>query len=63
MPVTTVKLSPDVERDRRDRERWAETLAAVESAARGNVIAAEPVHEWLRGWGTDEETDAPACGP
>lgn len=48
-----------IERERLDQERWKQTLEAVESAAKGNVIAAEPVHEWLRSWGSDEETDPP----
>ncbi len=51
-----------IERDRRERERWNETLAAVESAANGNVIAADAVHDWLRGWGTPGETDGPGSG-
>ena len=41
------------------RERWNETLAAVESAANGNVIAAETVHAWLQGWGTPGEAERP----
>lgn len=48
-----------VEHERRDRERWKQTLAAVESAADGNVYAAEDVHAWLRSWGSDEERPAP----
>ena len=49
-----------IERDRVARERWAQTLSAVESAASGNVVAAETVHEWLGSWGTDSESDPPA---
>lgn len=86
MPVTTVRLNPEVERElssiadrtrrskswlinraveefiereRLDRERWKRTLEAVESAAKGNVLAAEPVHTWLRSWGSDDEIDPP----
>ncbi|MFW5718435.1 MAG: CopG family ribbon-helix-helix protein [Spirochaetota bacterium] len=86
MPVTTVRLNPEVERElsliadrtlrskswlinraveefiereRLDQERWKQTLEAVESAAKGNVVAAERVHGWLRSWGSDEEIDLP----
>ncbi len=51
-----------IERERLDQERWKQTLEAVESAAKGNVVAAEPVHTWLRSWGSDEESESPGSG-
>lgn len=48
-----------IERDRLERQRWNETLEAIETAATGNVVAAEHVHGWLRSWGSSAETDPP----
>lgn len=43
----------------REQQRWEETLAAMESAAKGRVVDGEAVHDWLRGWGTENEKKAP----
>ncbi len=42
-----------------EKERWSQTLEAMESAAKGEVIAAEKVHEYLRSWGAEEELPPP----
>lgn len=49
----------DVARHQHEIDRWQETLAAVESAAQGEVVDAGRVHEWLKSWGTTVEREAP----
>ncbi len=42
--------------------RWAETVEAMESVARGEVVSGEAVHDWLRTWGTSNELPPPTSG-
>lgn len=44
-----------------DQSRWQETLAAMESVARGEVLQGEAVHAWLQSWGTDKELPPPVA--
>jgi antitoxin component of RelBE/YafQ-DinJ toxin-antitoxin module len=39
--------------------RHAETLEALEDIASGRVVSGEKVLDWMAGWGTDSETEAP----
>ncbi|KZN14451.1 CopG family ribbon-helix-helix protein [Marinomonas sp. TW1] len=48
-----------LEKQQLEQERWQQTLEAMESAAKGKVVAGKEVHEWLNSWGTDNEQDAP----
>jgi predicted transcriptional regulator len=48
-----------IERKEQEQVRWEETLAAMESVAKGDVVAGEEVHAWLRSWGSDEEIATP----
>ncbi|MET0357042.1 MAG: ribbon-helix-helix protein, CopG family [Cellvibrio sp.] len=52
-------LKEFVERQTLEQERWRQTLEAMESVAKGQVVAAEDVHNWLETWGTDNELLAP----
>lgn len=42
-----------------DHKALQETLAAMESVARGEVVDADEVHAWLRSWGTSNELPPP----
>lgn len=48
-----------LEKEALEKKKWQETLGAMESAARGEVVAAEKVHEYLRSWGSEEELSPP----
>jgi len=48
-----------LEREGREQQQWQETLGALKSLRHGQVISGEAVHDWLSGWGTDEEAAAP----
>ena len=50
--------------ERRDLEqvRWQETLAAMESVARGKVVSGQAVHDWLTSWGSPDELSPPKAG-
>ncbi len=48
-----------LEREMRDRQRWQETLEALDSANQGKVIDGDTVHQWLQSWGTDDELPPP----
>jgi predicted transcriptional regulator len=39
-----------------------ETLARWQEAEQGKVVSHQAVSKWLDTWGTDEESDRPACG-
>lgn len=52
-------LTDYVEKQKFEKMRWQQTLEAMESAAQGNVIAADEVHTWLESWGTEDELEAP----
>jgi antitoxin component of RelBE/YafQ-DinJ toxin-antitoxin module len=41
------------------KRRHAETLEALEDIASRRVVSGEKVLDWLAGWGTDAETEAP----
>ena len=43
------------------QQRWQQTLDALDAVARGDVVAGTDVHDWLREWGSDAETDAPGA--
>jgi predicted transcriptional regulator len=55
-------LKEFVDRQSLEQERWQQTLAAMESVAKGQVVAAEDVHAWLESWGSDKELPAPEVG-
>lgn len=55
-------LKEFVDRQSLEQERWQQTLAAMESVAKGQVVAAEDVHTWLESWGSDKELPAPEVG-
>lgn len=45
-----------------EQTRWAETLHAMESVSRGEVVSGDAVDEWLRSWGTSNELPMPKSG-
>ncbi len=45
-----------------EQTRWAETLQAMESVSRGEVVSGEAVNAWLRSWGTSNELPMPKSG-
>jgi len=48
-----------LEREVQERQRWQETLEALDSANQGKVIDGDTVHQWLQSWGTDDELPPP----
>ena len=46
-------------REVQERQRWQETLEALDSANQGKVIDGDTVHQWLQSWGTDDELPPP----
>jgi antitoxin component of RelBE/YafQ-DinJ toxin-antitoxin module len=41
------------------KRRRAETLEALEDIAARRVVSGEKILDWMAGWGTDSETEAP----
>lgn len=60
--VINQALSEYIEKQQREQKRWHQTLEAMESAAKGRVVDASEVHDWLNSWGTENEQDAPESG-
>ena len=48
-----------IERSREGDALWQETLSSLESVRSNRVVPSESVHEWLRSWGSAEETGPP----
>lgn len=46
-------------RRQNESQRWAETLSALESVAAGRVMESASVHQWLAGWGKENEASMP----
>lgn len=57
--VINQALTEYIEKQQLDMDRWQQTLEAMESAAKGNVVDADDVHDWLGSWGTGNEQKAP----
>ena len=51
-----------IERQELEQLRWQETLAAMESVAKGQVVSGDAVHTWLKSWGTAKELAPPRVG-
>ena len=45
-----------------EQTRWGDTVKAMESVARGEVVSGEAVHDWLRSWGSSNEMSPPKSG-
>ena len=52
-----------LERQELEKQRWQETLQAMESVAQGRVVSGESVHEWLNSWGSSNELPPPKVKP
>jgi predicted transcriptional regulator len=42
-----------------EKERWQDTLEALEDIRMGRIIDGSKVHAWLESWGTNEESEEP----
>ena len=51
-----------IERQQHERERWEQTVAAMDSVVKGRVVSGKSVHDWLKGWGCEGESDPPSAG-
>jgi predicted transcriptional regulator len=51
-----------IEKQAVEQSRWAETLEAMESVTRGNVVSGDAVSDWLRSWGSSNELHPPTPG-
>jgi predicted transcriptional regulator len=49
-----------IENQALQEERWTQTVEALSSVERGEVVPAEEVHAWLKTWGQDSEVEPPA---
>jgi len=45
-----------------EQARWLDTVKAMESVARGEVVSGDAVHDWLRSWGSSNELAPPKSG-
>jgi predicted transcriptional regulator len=48
-----------LQRDDLDRQRWKDTVEALESARQGKVVDGDSVHIWLESWGSEGELPPP----
>jgi len=57
MSITNIRLQ--IERQKMEEIRWADTLPALESVKSGKTIPGNRVLSWLESWGTDGELPKP----
>lgn len=55
-------LKEYLERQTQEKTRWQETLTAIDSVAKGEVVSGEAVHAWLDSWGKEGEKPPPKVG-
>lgn len=55
-------LKEYIERQAQEKTRWQETLTAMDSVAKGQVVSSEAVHAWLDSWGKKNEPSPPQVG-
>lgn len=55
-------LKEYIERQAMEKTRWQDTLKAMDSVAKGQVVTGEAVHSWLDSWGKDDEKSPPQVG-
>jgi predicted transcriptional regulator len=48
-----------VGRQEQEKQRWQETLQAMESVAQGRIVSSESVQAWLNSWGSSNELPTP----
>ena len=51
-----------IENQSTEQARWADTVKAMDSVSRGEVVSAEAVHGWLGTWGSENELQPPKSG-
>lgn len=51
-----------LERQDQEKTRWQETLKAMDSVAKGQVVSSAAVDAWLESWGTEDELPPPKAG-
>ncbi len=51
-----------IDKQSTEQARWLDTVKAMDSVARGEVVSGEAVHDWLRSWGESNELPAPKSG-
>lgn len=51
-----------IDKQTTEQARWLDTVKAMDSVARGEVVSGEAVHDWLRSWGESNELAAPKSG-
>lgn len=51
-----------IDKQTTEQARWLDTVKAMDSVARGEVVSGEAVHDWLRSWGESNELPAPKSG-
>lgn len=52
-------LKEFLDKEALDEKMWQETLEAIDSANRGEVISSDKVHEWIESWGNENELSPP----
>jgi predicted transcriptional regulator len=51
-----------IERQTQEKTRWQETLIAMDSVVKGQVVSGDAVHAWLESWGKENEQPPPKIG-
>lgn len=57
--VINEALREYLRRREQEKQRWQDTLEALEDIRMGRVVDGDKVHAWLESWGTDDELPAP----
>jgi len=49
----------DIDNQSLEQIRWQQTLEALESVSKGEIILAEEVDRWVKSWGSKNELPKP----
>lgn len=55
-------LKEFIARQEVEQTRWRQTLQAIESVAKRQMVAGQDVHAWMESWGTEDELVPPRAG-
>lgn len=42
-----------------EKQRWQDTIEALEAIRMGRIVDGDNVHAWLESWGTEQELEPP----
>lgn len=58
--IVNLAVKEYISRSLEEESRWQDTLIALDSVKRGEIVDGKEVHSWLESWGSAQELDKPS---